>query len=329
MPEQPLVSIIIPTYNRAHLIGETLDSVLAQTYANWECIVVDDGSTDRTSNLMEAYCANDSRFQYHHRPKDRLPGGNAARNYGVELSNGRFLIFLDSDDLLSKSCLKSRVQTMKEHKELDFAVFTTRRFRGSISENLGVANIDPVIQTTEAYLNAFLIYEFPWTIMSVIWNRSVLERYSFNEYLFRLQDVDFHIRILLDPSIEMKRIDVVDNYYRAPKIKKQTDKSFQLKVATSFMTILETNKSVLKNNVEYRTSFKRFCMIMSRAYLYQDFERNRSKIIKFEQIIKEVRLLSFNENVLFSFQKIIMKHKLHKKKGLGMYRLMQYFSRNL
>lgn len=329
MIEQPLVSIIIPTYNRAHLIGETLDSVLAQTYINWECIVVDDGSTDGTSELMEAYCAKDLRFQYHHRPKDRLPGGNAARNYGVELSNGRFLIFLDSDDLLSKSCLKSRVQTMKEHKELDFAVFTTRRFRGSISENLGVANIDPVTQTTKAYLNAFLMYEFPWTIMSVIWSRSVLGRYSFNEYLFRLQDVDFHIRVLLDPSIEMKRIDIIDNYHRYSKIRKQEDESFRFRVTNSFMTLLETNKNALMNNIKYKTSFKKFCMIMARTYLYQDFERNKSEILKFEQIIKELSLLSFNENVLFSVQKKIMKHKLHKKKGFGMYRLMQFFSRNL
>lgn len=84
--QNPLVSIIIPTFNRAHLIGETLDSVLAQTYPNWECIVVDDGSTDNTDEVMAEYMARDARFQYHHRPEDRLPGGNAARNYGVEFS---------------------------------------------------------------------------------------------------------------------------------------------------------------------------------------------------------------------------------------------------
>lgn len=86
--EQPLVSIIIPTYNRAHLIGETLDSVLAQIYTNWECIVVDDGSTDSTAELLAFYVEKDSRFQYHHRPKDRLKGANACRNYGFELSRG-------------------------------------------------------------------------------------------------------------------------------------------------------------------------------------------------------------------------------------------------
>ena len=51
MPASPLISVIIPTYNRAHLLGETLDSVMAQTYQNWECIVVDDGSTDATDEV--------------------------------------------------------------------------------------------------------------------------------------------------------------------------------------------------------------------------------------------------------------------------------------
>ena len=78
---KPLVSIIIPTYNRAHLIAETLDSIIAQTYTNWECIVVDDGSTDPTDELMETYCKKDSRFQYYHRPKNRPKGANACRNY--------------------------------------------------------------------------------------------------------------------------------------------------------------------------------------------------------------------------------------------------------
>lgn len=55
MEVQPLVSIIIPTYNRAHLIGETLDSVIAQTHKNWECIVIDDGSTDDSLQILEGY----------------------------------------------------------------------------------------------------------------------------------------------------------------------------------------------------------------------------------------------------------------------------------
>ena len=74
MKKEPLVSVIIPTYNRAHLIGETLDSVLAQTYQNWECIIVDDGSSDDTDEVIGEYVKKDNRFKYYHRPDEHLPG---------------------------------------------------------------------------------------------------------------------------------------------------------------------------------------------------------------------------------------------------------------
>ncbi|GAL61487.1 glycosyltransferase family 2 protein [Algibacter lectus] len=106
----PLVSIIIPTYNRAHLISETLDSILAQTYTNWECIVVDDGSTDDTSLIVNKYCTKDLRFIYHKRPSNKKKGANACRNYGFELSKGEYIQFLDSDDLLSSKKLYSQIE---------------------------------------------------------------------------------------------------------------------------------------------------------------------------------------------------------------------------
>jgi glycosyltransferase involved in cell wall biosynthesis len=104
MNKPPLVSIIIPTFNRAHLIGETLDSVLTQTYTNWECIVVDDGSTDETDNLVTDFCKRDHRFQYHHRPSDGPKGANACRNFGFEVSKGEYIQLLDSDDVLDVNC---------------------------------------------------------------------------------------------------------------------------------------------------------------------------------------------------------------------------------
>ena len=110
-----VVSIIIPTYNRAHLIGETLDSVIAQTYDKWECIVVDDGSTDYTEELIELYCEKDSRIQYHHRPKSRSKGANACRNYGADLSAGEFLMWLDDDDLLHKGKIERQIDLAKCH----------------------------------------------------------------------------------------------------------------------------------------------------------------------------------------------------------------------
>ncbi|MEZ4975540.1 MAG: glycosyltransferase family 2 protein [Flavobacteriaceae bacterium] len=125
--QSPLVSIIIPTFNRVHLIGETLDSVLAQTYTNWECIVVDDGSSDGTEILVRDYQSKDSRIQYYKRPFHRPKGANACRNYGFELSQGAYINWLDSDDLISKHKLELQIKKIKEIKN-SIAICRWQRF---------------------------------------------------------------------------------------------------------------------------------------------------------------------------------------------------------
>jgi glycosyltransferase involved in cell wall biosynthesis len=110
MIKPSLVSIIIPTYNRADLIGETLDSILSQSYQHWECIVVDDGSTDRGLEVVNSYAKIEPRIKIFERPSDRAKGANACRNYGFEKSSGAYIQFLDSDDLLSINKLKSQIE---------------------------------------------------------------------------------------------------------------------------------------------------------------------------------------------------------------------------
>ena len=88
------VSVIIPTYNRADMLGDALDSVLKQTYTNWEVIVVDDGSTDDTQSVMTRY--TDPRIHYVYQANKGLPG---ARNTGIRHAQGEYLALLDSDDV--------------------------------------------------------------------------------------------------------------------------------------------------------------------------------------------------------------------------------------
>jgi glycosyltransferase involved in cell wall biosynthesis len=93
----PCFSVIIPAYNRARFLPECLDSVLAQTFTDWECIVVDDGSTDGTRELVAEYVRRDARFRYHWQEN---AGASAARNAGIALATGEWIVFLDSDDRL-------------------------------------------------------------------------------------------------------------------------------------------------------------------------------------------------------------------------------------
>ncbi|EPR74699.1 glycosyl transferase [Winogradskyella psychrotolerans RS-3] len=137
MPNSPLISIIIPTYNRRSLIGETLDSILAQIYQNWECIVVDDGSTDGTEELVKAYCDKDHRFQYHQRPSTHLPGGNGSRNYGFEISNGEYINWFDSDDIMCDDKLQLQMTSL-ETTNYNYSVCQTLVFEGNVDNILGL-----------------------------------------------------------------------------------------------------------------------------------------------------------------------------------------------
>src|SRR5262245_20604446 len=95
---QPLVSVIIPCYNHAHYLGEAIESVLAQTVQDFEIIVVDDGSTDSTADVAARY----PRVRY---VRQNNQGLSAARNTGIKHGLGRFLVFLDADDLLLPGAL--------------------------------------------------------------------------------------------------------------------------------------------------------------------------------------------------------------------------------
>jgi len=107
----PCVSIIIPAYNRASLIGETLESVLAQTFADWECLVVDDASTDHTREVVAGYCAQDPRI--HYAAQSRNLGGAEARNRGAALTKGELVAFLDSDDVWLPTFLDTTVHLLQ------------------------------------------------------------------------------------------------------------------------------------------------------------------------------------------------------------------------
>ena len=110
---EKLVSIITPTYNCAKFIARTLDSVQAQTYQNWEMIIVDDRSQDNTKEIVEEYMKNDSRIKYH--LLDVNSGAAVARTEAMKLANGSYMAFLDSDDIWMPDKLERQIKWMNDN----------------------------------------------------------------------------------------------------------------------------------------------------------------------------------------------------------------------
>lgn len=108
MQDKGLVSIITPTYNCAKFIGETIDSIIAQTYENWELIIVDDNSSDNTEEIVKQY--KDSRIKYYR--NDSNKGAAVSRNFALSLAKGKWIAFLDSDDLWLPSKLEKQIGFM-------------------------------------------------------------------------------------------------------------------------------------------------------------------------------------------------------------------------
>ncbi len=191
----PLVSIVIPAFNRAHLIGETLDSIIKQTYTKWECIVVDDGSTDKTCNVITKYKESDQRIQVYERPTTKPKGANACRNYGWELAKGKYIKFFDSDDIMCPDFIQKQVECLEANPDLDFcaAYWEVWRSDGSRMKNKPYTDIDYLENPVRSYLLESHIFPTP----SPLWRSSFLETSErFNEDLHRGQEADFHFNIM-------------------------------------------------------------------------------------------------------------------------------------
>ncbi len=121
---EDLVSIITPVYNAEKFINTTIESVIKQTYKNWEMLLIDDCSTDSSAEIIKELAKNDSRIRYI--KLDKNSGAAVTRNIGLEKAKGRYVAFLDSDDLWKEEKLQKQLDLIKE-KNIAFC-FTSYRY---------------------------------------------------------------------------------------------------------------------------------------------------------------------------------------------------------
>jgi glycosyltransferase involved in cell wall biosynthesis len=172
-----LVSVIIPTFNYGHYIGNALDCILAQRYQNWECLIVDDGSIDNTKDVVSWYLKADKRIRYIYQENQ---GVSAARNNGIRTSSGEYIQFLDADDLIESCKIERQVEFLERNPEIDIVYgkgqyFTAKEQEGHppliFREDI---NWMPVIQGNSRSALLALIHR-PFFIHSSLIRRSVFE----------------------------------------------------------------------------------------------------------------------------------------------------------
>ena len=263
----PLVSIIMPAYNAERFINESIDSVLNQTYLNWELIVIDDESTDTTAALVETKIALDNRIKYFWK---RNAGAGIARNFGIARSRGSLIAFLDADDLWLDSKLAISVAELAS-ENIDLIFSDSFIFRNELveplTEKMGV--ISGYYAGKEGILS-FLIQNRIPILTAVLKKEAFLKTPGFTSVQITA-DYDLWLQ-LLDAGCSFKAIDQPLSAYRIHDESLTKDDRRVL-----YDTILVI-KEFLYAHPEYTESVDRSLLQKIKYWLYDSTDASTSRL---------------------------------------------------
>lgn len=316
------VSIIIPVYNAEKFLGKCINSVLTQTYENWEIIIIDDGSTDNSEKIYNEFAKNDNRFKVYYQDNK---GVSAARNFGINIAQGKYIIFIDADDWIEKDFIDRMIEVIEKEKadmvQCNFYYVRNDTFEKrkhispnySIRENLEELQLDILYREYEEKKNHNSVGAIR-SVWGKIFKASILKEIKFNENIDIFEDGIFILYALQ----MMKKVVLIDEYLYYYRI---TEVSSNIKFKTDF------DKKVLiifKEMQNFVTKYKKdekfikcfYIMIfeMISATLEKDIFNIHNKSNKKEKII---RLKNFiQQNYCKTSLKQINKKDLNKNQKL-------------
>jgi glycosyltransferase involved in cell wall biosynthesis len=285
--KNPLVSIIIPTYNRGHLIGETLSSLVAQTYTNWECIIVDDASTDNSFGIIKDFVKNDNRFKIVKKQLSSIKGPSSCRNYGFELSTGNYIQFFDSDDIMHQDHLLKKIKAIEDN---DFVVCKIREFSGTLNEEGSFKGKYVDMIKVDNIFESFATGEFYMLMMfAPMWKKSSISLFMpMREDMHILEDHELYARILfsknkyaiINEELIYYRVGSssllnnfysnvkfgLDSYFEAKKTVLKLSSSTKIKYSILKSTLSLFRMAMAQKQFESAKSCLRFCSKYNLAY---------------------------------------------------------------
>ena len=230
-----MISVIMPTYNRANVIGRAIDSVLNQTYRDIELIIIDDGSTDNTMSVVSAY--KDKRIRYFYYADNR--GQSHARNFGLDVAVGEYVAFLDSDNEWSEDHLQGRIGLLKD---VINPVISYSRIH-MVADDHADYLFPEGLTDTEADDRKALIHKMCISNQidtnGVIISRDCMEEFRFDEDMDALEDWDVFLRIIRDTEVSIifdPRV-TVKHYLMCDSISNQNDSFMMARINLFYKNI--------------------------------------------------------------------------------------------
>lgn len=249
----PLVSVMMPARNTGEYITEAIESIIAQTYTNWELIIIDDKSTDNTKEIATSFAKKDSRIKVY---DGDFIGLAHTRNQIIDLSTGKYIMLQDSDDVSDPRRMKLLVQEAEKHD------------KSYISSDLYHVNLDLSIKKTTNFpksnddIRAGFKRSYNRETISpnaAIGHRSLYVQHRYKEYMKSMEDWDLVVRLSEDPEVYFQNIKEPLYYYRL----NEGSETLKYEVRIPYNILLRYNEILRKKNKPEITSLEQFYMVIN------------------------------------------------------------------
>lgn len=195
MMQNSLVTIIMATYNRAHFIVETLQSIQNQSYSNWECLIIDDGGSDNTYEEIQSIIKSDDRFQFFKRTNKYKKGLPGCRNFGLDRAKGDYIIFFDDDDIVHPQNLELCVSELNS-TEYNFCRYIRTVFTGEFNSDFDLSKEYSKFEINLKDIEAIIKNELPINSCAIMWEKVCFANKRFTEHLMYAEEWELYSRIL-------------------------------------------------------------------------------------------------------------------------------------
>lgn len=281
-----LVSIIIPVFNRDKMVEGTVTSILNQSYKNWECIIVDDHSSDRTFQIIEKLRENDGRIILRKRPTNLNKGACSCRNYGLSIAKGSFINFLDSDDKISPDFIQEKVNVFKQNEDLQM-VISVSEINNSIDNT---RRIETRTLHSNNILTDYIVRKRSWYIHDPMIRHGFLEsNHKFDETLLGGQDRDFFIKVLTQKPMVHFLSTVLATYNR-----------HENSISRSIYSTSDQNAII--NASIYKSLIKQIQLLMDYGLFNSELQK-----FYFHELIKKLPAIIRTKGSIFRFYKSLFR----------------------